>query len=193
MACLTLIVMAALPATASARVTVSDETRYYTVDGRTGADVVHQMSRKGPRNGFLARAIAQTWYSPEMTGDVVLVEGLCRVRDPGVHLHIRYTYPQLGSRAEARLRAKWPGFLKGVVKHESRHAELAHEMAETMDVMLQRFAMRPPGKSCHAAQRELSRRMDAIWKHYDNKQNAYDRREHQRGGKVDSLVRDLIH
>ncbi|WP_210209456.1 DUF922 domain-containing protein [Notoacmeibacter ruber] len=179
-------------ATVQARVDLSESTQYYTAKGQTGKEVARHMARRGPRSGFLARAIAQTWYSPKIDGDLVLRDGVCRARDPAVKLHIRYTYPRLGPEAGPRLQKRWSAFMKGVVKHESQHAALARQMATRMDELLTGFAMRVEGRSCRAAQRELSRRLDAIWKAYDLRQNTFDRAEHRRGGEVDKLLRALV-
>ncbi|MCP1198102.1 DUF922 domain-containing protein [Notoacmeibacter sp. MSK16QG-6] len=180
-----------LPRPASADVHLSETTRYYIVKGETGRDVVRDMARRGPRSGFLARDIAQTWYSPRNEGDLVMQDGICRVRDPGVRLHIRYTYPRLSERADPQLQHRWTAFIAGVQKHEGQHAALAVDMARKMDDLLSRFAMRTRDRHCGKAKRELARRMDAIWKEYDVRQNAFDKVEHRRGGEVDKLVRAL--
>ncbi|OXS99422.1 hypothetical protein B7H23_14795 [Notoacmeibacter marinus] len=176
---------------ASAGVHLSESTRYYIVNGQTGREVVREMARRGPRSGFLARDIAQTWYSPRNDGELVLENGICRVRNPGVRLHIRYTYPRLSDRAAPQLQHRWQAFIEGVRKHEAQHAALAIQMADKIDDLLSRFAMRTDDRHCGKAKREMARRMDAIWKEYDLRQNAFDRVEHRRGGEVDKLVKAL--
>lgn len=177
--------------TAGAAVHLSESTRYYVVKGQTGKDVVREMARRGPRSGFLARDIAQTWYSPKNEGSFVLQDGVCRIRNPGVRLHIRYTYPRLSGSADPQLQRRWASFIAGVQKHESQHAALAVQMAKKMDDLLNRFAMRTESWHCSEAKKEVARRMNAIWKEYDLRQNAFDKVEHRRGGEVDRLVRAL--
>ncbi len=179
------------PSLASAEVVIAETTKYYTVSGETGKEAVKAMSLRGPRSGFLARAIAQTWYSPKMGGDLIMEKGVCRVRDPSVQLKIRYTFPRLSAQAGPTLQYRWKVFMHGVIKHESQHADIARDMAAEMDRTMARFAMRAAVHSCRTAQRELGLRMDAIWKKYDGRQNAFDRREHRRGGEVQKLVKAL--
>lgn len=176
---------------ARADVKVSETVKYYRVNGKTGTDVVSAMARRGPRSGFLARAIAQTWYSPTNDGELVLRNGVCSVRNPGVRLEIRFTFPILGEDAGTTLQQRWKAFMRGVIKHEGRHADLARQMAAKMDRTMTGFKMTAAGGDCRAAKRDLARRLDAIWKEYDLRQNAFDKREHRRGGEVDKLVRAL--
>lgn len=49
----------------------------------------------------------------------------------------------------------------------------------------------PDDPQCSKTRREAKRRIDAIYAEYEDKQNAFDAREHREGGHVEHLLNTL--
>ncbi len=78
---------------ASAASKILVKTRTYEITGTTGAALVEAMDHKGPKHGFMTRAIAQTGYTVDWDLDVSQANGVCRVRQANGTLNLTYTYP----------------------------------------------------------------------------------------------------
>lgn len=181
--------LAASPADAKTRTTV--QTTYYDISGKTGGELLRSMDRKGPRHGFMGRAIAQTRYKIKWSGSLGDRDGKCRVVKSDVRLEISYIYPRIPDKAQGALRGRWERFLAGVVRHEQRHGKIAREMATEVDAMIK--AYRPANDTtCGAAERELRRRFDTIYTKHDKRQREFDATEHREGGHVDAMVHALV-
>ncbi|TIP43056.1 MAG: DUF922 domain-containing protein, partial [Mesorhizobium sp.] len=72
-------------------------TRSYDVVGATGAALVEAMNRKGPKHGFMTRAIADTGYVVNWKLDVDRSDGVCRLRGAEGTMELTYTFPRLAS------------------------------------------------------------------------------------------------
>lgn len=177
------------PSLAAPKVTAQKS--YYDISGKTGAELLRSMDRKGPRHGFMARAIAQTRYKIKWSGSLGDRDGKCRVVKSDVRLEISYVYPRIPDKAQGALRGRWDRFLADVVRHEQRHSKIAREMATEVDAMIR--AYRPANDAtCSAAERELRRRFDTIYAKHDKRQREFDMVEHREGGRVDAMVRALV-
>ncbi len=181
--------LAVSPANAKVRTTV--QTTYYDIAGKTGSELLRSMDRKGPRHGFMGRAVAQTRYEIGWNGAMEDRAGRCRVARADVRLDIAYIYPRVPDKARGVLRGRWDRFLAEVVRHEKRHGKIAREMAAEVDGMLRAYR---PAKdaTCSAAERELRRRFDVIYAKHEKRQREFDAAEHREGGHVDAMVRALI-
>jgi predicted secreted Zn-dependent protease len=73
---------------ARAEPTVRVAVEEYPVLGRTGGEIMKEINRKGPRHGFLVRAIAQTRYALDYRYEAVEAAGSCRVASATVELDI---------------------------------------------------------------------------------------------------------
>lgn len=172
-------------------VTVSEQTKTYAVAGRTGAALLDAMDRKGPKHGFLTRAIAQTSYAVSWKIEWGETRKSCRVTRVDGELAITYTYPRPSSDMSADLRHRWNAFIAGVRKHEARHGELAREMARAAEKAVGRVSI-ANDRGCVKARREVKRRMASIYAEYEARQVSFDAREHRNGGKVEKLILGLV-
>lgn len=178
----------ALPA-AAGKVTV--KTEYYAVSGKTGAELVQSMARKGPRHGFLSKAIAVTRFKPRAYGDLAYDDGVCRAKKAGFDLAITYVFPKPSAKLPADVDRRWDGFFAGVERHEHMHGKLGKDLAATLDKRIRSFSMKDkPG--CRAAARKMNAEVRRIVVAYDAKQRAFDEKEHREGGNVEKLLRRLI-
>lgn len=182
---------ALLAAAAPASAGVTERTIYYKIGGRTGIEMYQEMNRKGPRHGFLTKAIAQTQFETNLRGDVVFRKGVCRTEGAGFDLTITYVYPQPTQRLSPSMARRWKAFQATNVDHERAHGAIAKKMAAEIDRHMKRFAMKD-GKECRRAIAVLGRSIDGIILRYNKAQTDYDAREHRAGGPVEKSILDLV-
>ncbi|MBZ0162340.1 MAG: DUF922 domain-containing protein [Notoacmeibacter sp.] len=179
-----LVVMAVPAADALAAPSITTSTEYYTISGKTGADLIGQMDRKGPRHGFLRKAVAQTRYSVKTYGGFVYKAGVCRTDKAGARMNVTLIYPRISNPISGPLKSKWAYFMKDTVRHEKAHVRIATEMVTVIDHKLRRFAMKDR-PDCRGAARRLRREVNAVYDEYGQKQKDFDAREHRKGGPVE--------
>lgn len=180
-----------LAAPAEAEPTVNVHVDSYSITGTTGAGIMKQINRKGPRHGFLARAIAQTQYSLDFGYEAARSADRCRVVSAWVKLDIAYVYPKLESRIPAALQRRWKRFLQGVRAHEERHGALAIEMAKATEKSIAGMSAKADER-CDGLERAVKREAQRIFDRYEAEQRRYDREEHRKGGNVDRIVEALV-
>ncbi len=177
--------------TAQARPKILIKTKYYEVQGKTGAQVLRQINRKGPRHGFLTRAIAQTQYSMSYGYQSVQTPKDCKIRKVWVKLNITYVYPKITGKVSGKLNKRWKRFLRGVYKHEQVHGKIASQMAAATEKVLK--ATRVKGKrGCRKIERIANRNVKKVVKKHEILQIAFDKKEHRDNGKVEKLVLALV-
>lgn len=180
---------AAAPATAGVKVSV--KTTSYDIAGRTGAALLGAMDKRGPKHGFLTRAIAQTRYAVTWELEWGEARGACRLKRADARLDITYTYPRVEGGVPRDLGKRWQGFMAGVRKHEETHGSLARQMAKAAEKSI--TGLRTAGDTgCAKAKREVRRRLDGIYRDYEARQARFDTREHRSGGPVDRLLKGLL-
>lgn len=182
-----LAVCVGLPGEASASVRVSEKTRHYRISGKTGPALPKAMDRRGPKHGFLTRAIAQTSYSLAWNLEWAETAGACRVKRVDGVVSVTYTFPQPVDSLSPAMKRRWRTFFAGVRRHERMHGEIARQMARAVETSLSGLAIGgDPG--CRRTRREARRRMAAIYAEYELKQNRFDARDHRDGGPVERLI-----
>ena len=180
-----------LAGAASAEVRVTEKTGSYAISGRSGAALLDAMDRRGPKHGFLTRAIAQTRYAMSWRIEWGESSRSCRVRRLDGTLAITYTYPRVTGRLPGGLHRKWSRFLAGVQKHEQVHGRLARQMARAAEKSVGRIEVaNDPG--CRKARLEAKRQMSAVYADYEARQLGFDSKEHRSGGPVEHLIEELI-
>lgn len=175
---------------AAAGVKVTERTRSYVVAGQTGDALLAVMDRRGPKHGFLTRAIAQTRYSVSWTIEWGETRKACRVKRVDGELDITYTYP-VARNLPSKLERKWDRFLLGVKRHERVHGDTARGMARAVEKSVAKLSV-PNDPGCRKARAETKRRMQAIYAEYEARQVRFDAREHRQGGPVERLIDRLI-
>lgn len=166
-------------------------TRNYDIAGATGAALVEAMNRKGPKHGFMTRAIADTSYVVNWNLDVNRDAGVCSLRGADGTMELIYTFPRLASPPTPELERRWRRFLAGVHAHEHHHGGIAKAMMRATARSIAGLKL-ADNWFCTATHREARRRIDAVYAQYEAKQNAFDAREHRDGGHVDRLVNALM-
>ena len=180
-----------LAPSASAGTKVLVKTRTYDITGTTGAGLVVAMDRRGPKHGFMTRAIAQTAYTVDWDFDVSHSNGVCQLRQANGTLNLTYTFPHVASTATPALQRRWDRFFAGVRAHEESHGRIAREMMRVSEKSVRglKFAGDP---FCNRTRNEARRRIAAVYAQYEAKQVAFDVREHRDGGHVEHLINALV-
>jgi len=188
LACLAAIVpLCGFATAASAGTKVLVKTRTYDIAGKTGAALVEAMDHKGPRHGYMARAIADTAYTVNWDLDVERENGVCHLRQADGVLDLTYTYPRLASPASSALERRWKRFFAGVRAHEQTHGRIAMRMMRATERSIRGLKL-ADNVFCTGTHREARRRINATYAEYEARQNAFDAREHRTGGHVEHLV-----
>jgi predicted secreted Zn-dependent protease len=176
-------------AMAGTRVVVTTQT--YSVSGATSTALLDAMDRSGPRRGFMTRAIAQTSYTVDWNLKVKRAGDTCRLVDADGTLHLTYIFPQVASPMAPQLKRRWRRFFAGVQAHEHTHGRIARAMvAASRKAVVGISTMADP--ACGKTRIEAQRRIKAVYAKFEAEQNAFDVREHGRGGRVERLVEDFI-
>jgi predicted secreted Zn-dependent protease len=181
----------ALAGHALAEIKVNTRTTTYPIVGRTGYDLLKQMDRKGPKHGFLTRAIAQTRYAVRWNLAWKSDGRGCRVESVAAVLDVTYNYPRVASKMTPTLSKRWNAFLRGVKKHEQMHGTIAQRMVTAAEKSITNLSIRRD-QNCRAARAEVKRRVSAVYAKYEAEQIAFDAREHRDGGNVTRLVERLV-
>jgi predicted secreted Zn-dependent protease len=176
-----------LPAAAK----TTETTKYYKITGKTGMELFRDMNRKGPRHGFLTKAIAQTQFKTDLRGDIVYQNGVCRTKNARYSMQITYVYPQPTNKLDGALAKRWRAFQASNVQHEHMHGRLGRKLVDDMNRALRGFKMADK-QSCRKADAALTRQLDAIIVAYNKSQADFDKREHRDGGPVEKSILALI-
>jgi predicted secreted Zn-dependent protease len=175
----------------AAQAQVSVSTKYYNITGKTGMELFWDMNRKGPRHGFLTKAIAQTQFKTDLKGDIVYSNGVCRTKNARYSLQITYVYPNPTTKLDAGLAKRWRAFQASNVRHEQEHGRLGRKFADDMNRTLRNFKMADK-QSCRKADRALTKQLDSIIVSYNKSQVDFDKREHRDGGPVEKSILALV-
>jgi predicted secreted Zn-dependent protease len=186
-ACLAVAASLALPAPAFASVSVKAKTAYYAISGKNGEALLDAMDRRGPKHGFLTRAIAQTGYTISWSIDWRERAGNCRIANAAAVLSITYTYPKVSSAMSGKLARRWSRFIAGVRRHEQMHGRIARQMVTAAEKALTGLTHKND-RGCRKTQVEVKRRIASIYADYEARQVKFDRVEHAAGGNVEGLV-----
>ena len=190
-AMLAAVIGACLTAPVHAGVKVVTRTQTYPIVGGTGQALVDAMDRNGPRQGFMTRAIAQTTYTVDWRFEVRSTGKACRLAAADGTLNLTYMFPRATSPMPASLAARWKRFFAGVRKHERTHGRIARAMVSAASKAARGVAF-DDDPSCRRTRREAKRRIDAVYRTYEARQVAFDKREHGDGGPVERLVAAFV-
>ena len=180
-----------LASTIAARADVSVKTKYYDIKGKTGLELFYDMNRKGPRHGFLTKAIAQTQFKTDIKGDLVHSNGVCRTKGAEMVMQITYVYPRPVDKLDSSLARRWKKFQASNIVHEETHGRLAKKMVADVNRTMRGFKL-ADGQSCRKANAMLMKDLSRIIVAYNKSQVDFDKREHRDNGPVEKSVLALV-
>lgn len=176
---------------AKAQARISETTKYYKINGKTGMELLSDMNRKGPTHGFMTKAIAQTQFKTAFLGDVLYSKGFCSARNAGYALTITYIYPQPAKPLTGALAKRWKAFQATNVEHERRHGAIAKKMAHAVARKVRGFKeVDKPG--CKRSMAKLAREIDAMIDAQNEEQAVFDKLEHRSHGPVEKSILALV-
>lgn len=170
---------------------IATRTTYYEISGESGAAVLRELDRRGPKHGFMTRAIAQTRYTMSSESDWRHERGACVAVRPSVRLDIAYVFPKLAGKVSPALKQRWQLFFAGVTRHEETHGRIAREMAMAAEKAVRLIRIRD-GKGCGRFQGEMKRAIGVVMEEHEKRQNRFDAVEHQKGGNIERLIARLV-
>lgn len=163
----------------------------YSVAGQNGEALMRAMNLKGPKHGFLARAMAQTRYSVQWDMDWTSAGGGCKLRRADALLTITYRYPKVAGTIGSELKQRWSRFMAGVRAHEQTHGQIAREMVAAAHREITGVASSNDA-DCAKSKAEVRRRVNMVYADFERQQRKFDAKEHHYGGNVDGLVALLM-
>lgn len=176
---------------ASAETITSKSFSYFSVGGRTAAELDEELSKRGPmmkHSGSRHPGATKIKWGGSVT--YVRRSKRCAVGEAKVTLSTQIILPRWKNRkrATASLALIWDTLSSDIKRHEERHAEIARTHARTLERTLK--ALRPEA-DCERMQARVDRATaDAVSKH-DADQARFDRVESKNFN--DRMMRLLVH
>ncbi len=181
---------------AAARVIINENTKYYTVSGKNGAEIYKQISAKGPRiRNKKGHYVATANISYKITNTKGYAwNKQCLIDSIDVVINVTYTIPKWvpGKGASPQLKSSWKSFIDSVWRHEKRHVAIAKDSAYELWRALKRVKgdLRMDCKDMAAP---LKKRAEQVWKNYERKQERFDNSKYGDGGQTFGTHERLIH
>lgn len=166
----------AVSATAYAQTNVRKSVTYFTIHGKTAADIDRGFARGGPEISDKSRhpGAAQIRFA----GDISYreVDGHCMIAKTRVNLTLKIILPRWADRrtASSSLGILWDSLASDIKRHEERHAEIAVQHARQLDAALKAL---PPQRTCKEMQALANSTTDKQIALHDLDQQRFDRVE----------------
>lgn len=170
---------------------ISTTTKTYAISGQSGHSLLQSMNKRGPKHGWLSRAIAQTQYVTSWEVRTRVENGSCRLVQATPSMKMVYTYPQPSDGLSADLRKRWATFMVGVRRHEEQHGRYALQMLKAAERSVRGLKV-AKDPNCRKANAEIKRRVSAVYAEYEAKQIVFDQREHRENGNIHRLIKALV-
>ena len=170
----TLMTVASLSDSA-AKVTYSEKTIHYTVNGRTGQEIYSQISRKGPLlTGQPDHKVATTTMTFDVRGIEAGVRGTrCVVTNVDVHVDVVYRVPKWTGKGSPAMRKAWAAFEAHLWRHERRHRDIGLDYARRVESDIRKLSGDVRRECAGMAERaERLAAASSAW--HDRKQQAFD-------------------
>lgn len=163
-----------MPGSAFSETIVRKTYSYFSISGKTAADLDQQLSKHGPltRNtGARHPGATEIKFGGELT--YVEKNGQCSVGTTKVLLNTRILLPQWKNRRRttAELAFIWDTLLADIKRHEERHAEIARTHARSLERQL--TSLRPQ-KNCETLQEMVGKVTQTVMDEHDRDQMRFD-------------------
>ena len=174
---LLLLIVSATAATARAETLTNKTFSYFSVVGKTAAELDDELSKRGPKmknTGSRHPGATRIRFGGSVT--YVRRGGKCHVGDAKVTLSTNIILPRWKHRrtASKSLGLVWDTLSSDIKRHEERHAEIARNHARDLEKQLK--ALRPD-KDCDRLQAKVDRVTAAAVEAHDKDQARFDRVE----------------
>lgn len=159
----------------AAKVTYSEKTIHYTVNGRTGQEIYSQISRKGPLlTGQPDHKVATTTMTFDVRGVEAGIRGTrCVVTNVDVHVDVVYRVPKWTGKGSSALRKAWAAFEAHLWRHERRHRDIGLDYARRVESDIRKLSG-DVRRECVGMVDQARRLATASSAWHDRKQQAFD-------------------
>lgn len=177
-----------------ARVIVHEKEKFYSVRGKTGAQIVLNLLKSGTRISKSNHAIAST----KIKFDIKNIKGRasrrsCKVSNVDIIVSLTYTYPKWRDykRANPKARKSWDKFMREVKKHERKHGRIAVDVAHKVERGFKRGRGKVANK-CEGWVNSVDRKIAPLIARHHRRQVLFDKREHTKYSRVTRSIIALI-
>lgn len=169
-------------ATAACTTTASRvSTSYYTITGRTGAELDREISAKGPMEGHALASTAIRFVPVNVSYDKT--GGQCQFKQATFRIEANITLPRWRQNAagDDDLKTAWEFLERYARLHEQTHVAIAEKYAGKMSADLMAI---PPQKTCDRLDKAGRTVIERIKREHNREQLAFDAAEQKRLHKV---------
>ncbi|OLP43693.1 DUF922 domain-containing Zn-dependent protease [Rhizobium oryziradicis] len=162
---------------ANAQTIVHKSIRYFSIGGKTAAELDRQLETKGPHTQTTgSRHPGATKIKFGGTMDYVQQGGRCKIGDIKVKVAITLILPKWTNRhrTNSELALIWDTLSSDIKRHEERHAEIATQHARDLD---RRLKALPSATNCQVLAQKVSALTDQVTDEHDADQLRFDRIE----------------
>ena len=167
----------ALAQQASADTIVRKKTTYFSIGGRTAADLDHEMMRRGPLSSTTGRRHPGATRI-QFSGNATFVgkNGRCTIGGAKVTLSTRIMLPRWSNRNKAnrQLGLIWDTLSADIKRHEERHAEIARNHARAFEKQILDL---PAASNCATLKAKVNQISRQAMDDHDKDQKRFDRIE----------------
>ncbi|MBL0375042.1 DUF922 domain-containing protein [Rhizobium sp. KVB221] len=166
-----------VPTNSSAETIIRKTTSYFSIGGRTAADLDREMSRRGPRSkttGLHHPGVTEIRFAGAAT--FVTKGHSCRVGGAKVTLSTKLMLPRWKNRrkADPTLALAWDTLSSDIKRHEERHAEIARNHARKLEREILALA---PARDCATLKAKVNKISQKVMDDHDKDQQRFDRIE----------------
>ncbi len=151
---------------------------YYTINGKTAADLDKALSRNGP---FLKKTGQHHPGAAEIRFDAKVRYGrepgkACKVQDVYVNVHAKVSLPRWKQRLKAspELALIWDTLLQDIRRHEESHIVIARRHASDMERQIRAL---PGRKDCATLRADIDKVTSRLMTAHDSAQQYFDKVE----------------
>lgn len=175
---LALVAVLAIVAPQAEAASIFRDFRYYSVSGRTAADLDKALSRNGP---FLKKTGQHHPGAAEIRFDAKVRYGrapgkACKVQNVYVNVHAKVSLPRWKQRRKAtpELALIWDTLLQDIRRHEESHIVIARSFASEMERKIRGLRTR---SDCASLRAEIDKITATLMEAHDKEQQRFDRVE----------------
>ena len=165
------------PHLASADPVIVKTYSYFTIHGRTGAELERELAKRGPMlEGTGTRHPGSTRIKLGGSVNYENTSGRCRVREALVKVETRLTLPRWVDRNRAKRETVlvWDTLSSDIKRHEERHAEIARQYARKLEKALEGLE---PERTCAKLELRVNATTQSIIQKHAADQDRFDRVE----------------
>lgn len=149
---------------------------YFSIGGKTAADLDREMAERGPLLGAGRRHPGATRVTFSGKASYVNEDGRCRIGEARIVLTTKMILPRWKNRrkADVRMALLWDTLSADIKRHEERHAEIARNHARALEKALRSLR---PERSCDALKEKVAMVTAQALEAHDADQKRFDRIE----------------